>query len=93
MEPTKEFFLCLLIDLKVLLRMLGLEFVADLIVTKESDPEDLFFYGVAYLFDLVDFSDFIILSTITMEMSLFYYKSPELAHFLGEIYSISLYYF
>ena len=60
MEPTKEFFLCLLIDLKVLLRMLGLEFVADLIVTKESDPEDLFFYGVAYLFDLVDFSDFII---------------------------------
>ena len=50
MEPTKEFFLCLLIDLKVLLRMLGLEFVADLIVTKESDPEDLFFYGVPITF-------------------------------------------
>ena len=42
MELTKEFFLCLVFDLKVLFIILGLELVADLIVTKESDSEDLF---------------------------------------------------
>ena len=71
-EPTNEFFLCLLFDLKVLLSMLGLEFDADFIVTKESDSDYLLFYGVAYLFDFVDFSDFIMLSTIKIGISLFY---------------------